>query len=177
MEKLCWNQPQANVVGTFDFQHYQNMHVWRAVKPKCLDSLQHFISYNCYLFTIGRLTTFIKRFVTTFITSLYLRSFVFRLVWGFLAKLCHVQCNNLSLDYCALMCCHLQQICWKYQKPFIRKFLLLNLFYLVFPRTWSALKEQPKIVVCWKNSHCKLIQDKVYACKAIYVIISNVFPY
>ena len=29
------------------------------------------------------------------------RSFVFRLVWGFLAKLCHVQCNNLSLDYCA----------------------------------------------------------------------------
>ena len=30
---------------------------------------------------------------------------------GFLANLCHVQCNYLSLDYCALMCCHLQQIC------------------------------------------------------------------
>ena len=42
-----------------------------------------------------------KTFCYNIYTSLYLRSFVFRLVWGFLAKLCHVQCNNLSLDYCA----------------------------------------------------------------------------
>ena len=77
------------------------------------------------LFTIGRVTTFIKRFVTTFIASLYLRSFVFRLVWGFFAKLCHVQCNDLSLDYCALMCCHLQQICWKYQNHLYENFYCL----------------------------------------------------
>ena len=42
-----------------------------------------------------------KTFCYNIYTSLYLRSFVFRLVWVFLAKLCHVQCNNLSLDYCA----------------------------------------------------------------------------
>ena len=44
---------------------------------------------------------------------------------GFLAKLCHVQCNNLSLDYCALMCCHLQQICWKYQNHLYENFYCL----------------------------------------------------
>ena len=49
---------------------------------------------------------------------------------GFLAKLCHVLCNNLSLDYCALMCCHLQQICWN-----IKNHLYENFYCLVFPRT------------------------------------------
>ena len=46
-------------------------------------------------------------------------------MWFFLAKLCHVQCNNLSLDYCALMCCHLQQICWKYQNHLYEIFYCL----------------------------------------------------
>ena len=121
-----------------------------------------------------------KTFCYNIYTSLHLRSFVFRLVWDFLAKLCHVQCKNLSLGYCAFNVLSFTTNLLEYQNH-----LCVTFYCLAFSTSCSREQRNLKRMEKTAQNNCLLkelalqthTRQGIYACKAVYVIISNVFTY